>query len=1735
MKINLEAKSNELITVYTDDIPSSIQNIKKYILEQEPKVQLMSADISQQIKELNQFLCQMLWGQLQLMGVFSGKGSIADLKTKGGLIDLYHRWMEESIEVLTKNNYLLYDGETYAATGTTQVDTNLVWKEWDLKKEIWLKDPQIYSQVVLSEATLIALPEILTGKIPATDVIFPNSSMELVERVYQHNVVADYFNEVLADTLVSYVQERIRQDSTVQLRILEIGAGTGGTSAMVFAKLQLYSKHIQEYCYTDISQAFLQHAEKVYGTQNPYLKYRIFNVEEPMAGQGMSAGRYDIVIAANVLHATKNIRQTLQNAKAALKKNGLILLNEITGKSLFSHLTFGLLKGWWLYEDAGLRIPGCPGLSPQTWKAVLESEGFRSVFFPVEEAGALGQQIIAAESNGVVRQKQGLKLGRSPEMPVARLDRPTVPVKRAPVHEPSAAPGKMVTQDLLREKSTAYIKKLIGETLGMPVHKIDSSEPLQKYGIDSILVVKLTDTLRKVFANIGSTLFFEYQTIDDLIQYFMETQKDKLIALVGLEEKEPGRESFGNVGSPGLPPMPALPGYRKTRRSQLPETEPEKPAPSNFIAQDIAIIGLSGRYAGADNVNEFGANLKKGKNCITEIPGDRWDWREYFDQAKGKPGSVYTKWGGFIRDIDKFDPLFFHISPAEAEYMDPQERLFLETCYASIEDAGYTPANLCESGKIGVFAGVMNGNYSSGASYWSIANRVSYLFNFQGPSIAIDTACSSSLTAVHLALESIYSGTSECAIAGGVNLIVDPVHYMRLAAATMLSAGDSCKSFGDQADGFVDGEGVGAIVLKPLARAIEDGDHIYGIIKGSMINAGGKTNGYTVPNPNAQARLISEALQRTKVHARTISYIEAHGTGTALGDPIEIAGLTKAFEKDTTVKQFCAIGSVKSNIGHCESAAGIAGLTKILLQFKYQQLMPSLHSQTLNSNIDFAGTPFVVQQEIAPWKRPVISINGETAEWPRIAGISSFGAGGANAFVVIEEYIPKDQARRSIDILVHNPVIIVLSARNENHLGEQVQRLLSAVHEQQFSKDSLADIAYTLQVGREAMEERLAVIAGSIKELEEKLQGYLEGRDDIPDLYRGQVKRSKETQAIFTADEDMQKAIEAWITKGKYGKLLSLWVDGLSFDWNKLYSSIKPHRISLPTYPFARERYWAAKTATAAPVATSVHPLPHQNTSNLSQQRFTSTFPEAEEAFELMTFEETWQEQVLPDNSSARIKAMVCFLSDSKKQQAAIEAVQALDGQTSVIFISQSTSYRKQSEQAYRISPKDPDTYKDAFKSIREDYGNIDAVLYLWPLEDKKHIRDYSCIVHILQGISFSKLKPSHILLAAQYEDMLERCHLESWIGFERSLGLVMPDTRIAAIMQESEENREPDIKDWLQKLWREMPTPKNSSILYQEGKRYICRIRPTKMQPGNSLLKPGGTYLITGGCGGLGLQLAGHLAKTQHANLILTGRSPMDEKKQMKIKILEDLGGQVLYLQADVCDQARMKEGLSQAKERFGEIRGVVHAAGLAGGGSILDKDISSFEEVLGPKIKGTIILDELLCREPLDFICYFSSSAAILGDFGSCDYAVGNRFLMAYGHYRNNQQPGKTVVINWPLWKEGGMGAKEGDNAEMYLKSSGQRFLETEEGIFMFDRLLAQNDIQHLVLAGQPSRVHRFLGLAGNQSPAQTPDIYKPSGKGRRTEMKGLSLEQCLEWDLKELAGNVLKIPREKLDKEE
>jgi polyketide synthase PksN len=608
--------------------------------------------------------------------------------------------------------------------------------------------------------------------------------------------------------------------------------------------------------------------------------------------------------------------------------------------------------------------------------------------------------------------------------------------------------------------------------------------------------------------------------------------------------------------------------------------------PQNVEDTKIAIIGLSGRYPGARNIAEFWDNLKEGKDCITEIPADRWDWRDYFEKKRNRPGKTYCKWGGFIEGVDEFDPLFFNILPREAEAIDPQERLFLECAYKTLEDAGYTRETIGRDhgtlgGNVGVFVGVMHEEYQLyGAQAQaqgmmvaltgnpsSIANRVSYVLNFHGPSLAVDTMCSSALTALHLACGSIKNGECEAAIAGGVNISIHPNKYLLLEHGNFTSSKGRCESFGKGGDGYVPGEGVGAVMLKPLSNAIKDGDHIYGVIRSSMINAGGKTSGYSVPNPAAQGAVIEMAFARASIDPRKISYIEAHGTGTSLGDPIEIDGLSRVFRKYTPDKQFCSIGSVKSNIGHCESAAGIAALTKVLLQLKHKQLVPSLHAKELNPNIDFEQSPFSVQRELTEWQ----------GEYPRIAGISSFGAGGSNAHIIIEEYVDGNPDAHS-GITPETPVVIVLSAKNGERLKEYAKELLFCIDREGYANNNLADIAYTLQVGREGLDERLGFITSKVDDLKEKLKAYVNDLTGIDHLYRGHIRENDDTLSFLKElDKEIGEAIGKWVKGNDYTKVLELWVKGFTFDWNRLYDDKKPKRISLPTYPFAREKYWIKK------------------------------------------------------------------------------------------------------------------------------------------------------------------------------------------------------------------------------------------------------------------------------------------------------------------------------------------------------------------------------------------------------------------------------------------------------------------------------------------------------------------------------------------------------------------------------
>lgn len=872
---------------------------------------------------------------------------------------------------------------------------------------------------------------------------------------------------------------------------------------------------------------------------------------------------------------------------------------------------------WPLWKEGGMSV------SNEIEKTMADSFGMHSL---KTTAGLQAFYEIMSSGNNQMMVVQGdVKLLRRTFL--SELSRQE---KRASIARDNAASSDGINADVpdLNDKAIGYFKKVLSGVIKLSPDRIEADATMDEYGIDSIMVTKMTSELEKVFGSLPKTLFFEYQNIRELTQYFLSSHIEKVQQLL-----EPG-----STGSTANKPeekkefsedLKANDKLRRRRRfSAIPAKPDEKKTGNHSL--DIAIIGVSGRYPQARNLQEFWDNLLNGRNCITEVPKERWDHSLYFDPDKNKTGKTNTKWGGFLDGVDEFDALFFNISPLEAEITDPQERLFLQCAFETLEDAGYTRHLLGKNpvdGRVGVFAGVMWTEYqlygaqstllgkpqvlSSGAA--SIANRVSYFCNFNGPSLGIDTMCSSSLTAIHMACRSIAGGECEVALAGGVNASIHPNKYLVLGHGKLASSKGLCESFGKNGDGYVASEGVGTILLKPLHKAIADGDQIYGVIKGTAINHGGKVNGYSVPNPKAQASVISQALRESGFDARTISYIEAHGTGTALGDPIEIAGLTSGFA--TKEKLFCAIGSAKSNIGHCESAAGIAGVTKVLLQMKHRKLVPSLHSAELNENIDFQNSPFVVQQELTEWKRPVIREAGEAREYPLRAGISSFGAGGSNAHIIIEEYIPEESiARGNNSIGSPNHALIVLSAKSDDRLKALAMLWVAAIRQNHYSEKDLADIAYTLQVGREAMEERLAVEVTSLNELAEKLTSFVQGETGVENLYVGKVKQHKDILQFFASDDDIEKTVESWLMKKKYAKLLGLWVNGMEISWEKLHTATGGtlRRISLPTYPFSRNRYWPVGNINLAdirPTALSfLHPLVHENTSTFSEQKFNSLF-----------------------------------------------------------------------------------------------------------------------------------------------------------------------------------------------------------------------------------------------------------------------------------------------------------------------------------------------------------------------------------------------------------------------------------------------------------------------------------------------------------------------------------------------
>ncbi|MCR8993899.1 SDR family NAD(P)-dependent oxidoreductase [Brevibacillus laterosporus] len=1558
----------------------------------------------EQMKHMEARLARLLWAHFcSLEWIPFDFASMEDIKEKARVQHKYHRWFEESIAFFVEHQYLTQEGKSYKAIDTTSVDMREEWKKWDQQKQEWLANEDMRAQIIVVDKMMRALSDILLGKVRSTDILFPNSSMELVEGVYKNNSLSDYYNELLADMVVAYVQERIKEDSSVQIRILEIGAGTGGTSAMVFAKLKPYQAYIGQYCYTDVSKSFLLHAERTYAKQNPYVTFQIFDVEKSLVQQGIPVGEYDIVIAANALHATKNIQRTLRNAKAALRKNGLLLLNELTGKSLFSHLTFGLLEGWWLYEDAGLRVPGCPGLSPIVWRKVLEREGFHSVFFPAQKCHSWEQQIIVAESDGMIRQQlpdfeetgaDSYSHEQNSNKMLASIhstepERLLTPNKPQPIpHSSIATSGIAVTDQMLEDHVRTVIRENVAASLKMEEDHIRNDRSFSEYGVDSIVAVNLVNLLNKQCnVKLQTTVLFDFNNVDQLTKHIISEYRDVLLeslhenvpileepsmqyqeasmpqaveeqkhkaysrtrrswrnnrfstsAVLSASDTELGQQStyyrvvmdrpggiedikvvrseipalqanevrisvrafslnFGDLLClrglyPTMPPYPFTPGFEASgvvidvgesvtsvqqgdevivalgasfggqaslitcpeeqvfikpssisfeeactlpasamtminafRKAELKQGDKiliqtatggtgliavqlakhygaeiyatagskhkldylEKlgvPYRINYVETDfeqeikrltngagvdviintlpgdaiqkglnclspngryielamtalksakaidlsvlgsnqtfysvnsrklanenpeqvreyfhvmltlveagivqptifkvisfdqikeayrymedrknigkivvsipdeyqyretgladkalipttgsrmlashqdqIAIIGMSGRFAKSDSVNELWEHLAKGTDLIEEIT--RWNLADYPASKENN----FCKYGSYLDDIDKFDPLFFNISGLEVTYMDPQQRLFLEEAWRALEDAGYAGTDNGNR-KFGVYVGSSGGDYTQlfddkapAQAFWGNAGsvipaRIAYYLNLQGPAVTVDTACSSSLVAIHLACQSLRANETEMALAGGVFIQTTPTFHMSANKAGMLSPTGRCHTFDEQADGFVPGEGVGAIVLKRLQDAIADGDHIYGVIRGSGLNQDGTTNGLTAPSAMSQERLIREVYDTYQIDPKQIQMVEAHGTGTKLGDPIEYQALTKAFRSYTDQKEYCSIGSIKSNIGHAAAAAGIAGVIKILLSLQHKQIPPSLHFHNGNSNIQFDGSPFYVNTELRAW-----DVEDEAK---RCAVVSSFGFSGTNAHIAIEE-APKIERKHA-----EKPgYLIVLSACTYDQLKQQAEQVLCFC-EQQDNLDC-GNVSYTLMQGRKHFQHRLALVARSQDELIRLLKKWLEkGKASQVYYSESNSNDSRVQQSLKRFGNqciaECQNTIKATEYLEHLSSIAELYVQGYPLSYEQLFEKQKYARIPLPTYPFAKERYWildrnvetqqnrnvhsegqkASSTAANQMTRASVlHPLLHQNTSDFTEQRFSSTF-----------------------------------------------------------------------------------------------------------------------------------------------------------------------------------------------------------------------------------------------------------------------------------------------------------------------------------------------------------------------------------------------------------------------------------------------------------------------------------------------------------------------------------------------
>ncbi|NML68958.1 SDR family NAD(P)-dependent oxidoreductase [Chryseobacterium sp. RP-3-3] len=1334
--------------------------------------------------------------------------------------------------------------------------------------------------------------------------------------------------------------------------------------------------------------------------------------------------------------------------------------------------------------------------------------------------------------------------------------------------EPSSEMHLMVIERELTEQLAALIK--------LPLDKIDVSSGVSQYGMDSLLITEFIKRISaKFLIELHATVFFEARNLKRLAEIILQ-KNPKLFQKTKptVEMTHTVSSDFGSLieAETHVEEKALLEKYRgvfsreqAVNKQNIPKEEKTRPP----AYEPIAIIGIDGMFAKSRSAEELWEHLRNEDNCIDIIPIDRWKWENHFGNPQ-KENKTNVKWGGFIPEIDQFDPDFFTISPKEAELMDPQHRLFLQSVWKAIYRSGYSTASL-SSKKIAVFLGINLMDYQlrlqqlpldamnlTASSHVFCPSRIAFQLNLNGPCHVIDTACSSSLVAIHRAALAIQNEGCEMAIAGAANIMMDPMMHIQYAKTGMICQDGRCKTFSKEANGYVRGDGVGAVILKKLSAAERDNDPILGIIVGSAENHGGASASLTAPNPLAQAELIKETIRKSSVDPRTISYIEAHGTGTALGDPIEINGMKMAFS-DLFSEQgisnppsgYCKIGSVKTNIGHAETAAGLAGLTKVLYSMKHRYIPKSLHSEEINPMIDLKNTPFTIAQNGGNWEE--IQLNGK--KHPLTAGISSFGAGGSNAHILVTAYRNKDEQPVQEE---KKELIVPVSAKSEESLKKYIVALQSfLLVDSHRGIPTLSDILKQellqwfsghLSISQTEIRSEMSFEELNVQQFDlitfavhfsdrwhiDQLQHEIINTTSIGHLITHIENRwRKELQAFYQLPTSVQ-TIRTDISLRDLAYTLQVGRDEFQYRLAFITNSIEDLLLQLIAYldnGSSPKTYFEGNTR-----KDKVELL-------LTGEAGKAYIDAAVRFSELNSLAGLWTKGAQIDWKlfhSSHAKKIELPPYQFKEKRFWIEAddikVAQITEKQSVIIQKKYDSVPAASETGtmsyYQSTWKQENLVPDAATSL----SSADTIVLVDVSEKLTtsvsqflnckilHLSSTSP-VDLFEGVKNEILKsitgksPLNLTVAG----LTSRYHS---FGFLRGL--------IKSAEQECSwfTGRILGVEDfsapekWVEILKTELKTA-SKEISYQGGVRSVRMLRSVDLADNRKVsFRPEGVYLITGGFGGLGVQFAQHISRNYPtATIILSGRRTANEIQR---QLLSDQPSW-RYIQTDVSDAVSVERLISQIKKEYGQLTGIIHAAGVLRDSLLVKKTHEEIKAVFGPKISGIMHLDEATKEESLDFMVNFSSVSAVLGNIGQSDYASANAYLNDYTHYRNilverGERHGQTLSINWPLWRSGGMQIDE--SSEQYLKRHwGMEPLPSKLGMEAFDVILKSGCSVAGLVYGDPDILEKKFY-------DQPVIVYQKTGS--KPAIDKTAQEEAFRNNLLKMAADILKLDTAEMDLE-